>query len=170
MIITVTNWEKAGFFNEKVNVELAISRIGHNLEYVPGLYQAFSAGQLVYRPGEGKWSRKEILGHLVDSAINNLKRFTEIQYLSQPYQLVTYRQDELVIVNHYQDVPLGHLLDLWKALNQQISHVVRYTPAERLDYSVITGTENDEKKSLGWLICDYVAHLEHHLRQVTEME
>jgi hypothetical protein len=31
-----------------------------------------------------KWSKKQILGHLVDSGINNLQRFTEIQFEEKP--------------------------------------------------------------------------------------
>ena len=49
-----------------------------------------------------KWSKKEIVGHLVDSGINNLQRFTEIQFMDNPYYVRDYNQDELVRVNDYQ--------------------------------------------------------------------
>jgi len=170
MITGTTTWEKAGFFNEKVNIELALIHLDNHIEGIAAIFQDYSTEELLDKPAPGKWSKLEILGHLVDSAINNLKRFTEIQFLPQPYKVISYRQDELVAINHYQDVPLTHLLDLWKALNQQISYVVQSIPPEKFDYPVDPQYENGEMKSLGWIICDYVAHLEHHLRQVTGKE
>ena len=74
--------------------------------------------------------------------------------------------DELVNVNHYQDLPLEHLLVLWKSLNQQIIYVVKHIPAQSLNYPVDPKYDNKEMKTLGWIICDYVAHMEHHLQQI----
>ena len=164
---TVTTWEKAGFFNGKINIELALQRLADHINSMPEILQDFSVEELLHRPSPGKWSKKEILGHLIDSAINNLKRFTEIQFLPQPYKVISYRQNELVAINHYQELPLVHLLDLWKTINQQISYVVQNIPEDKLDYAVDPQYDNGEMRSLGWIICDYVAHLEHHLRQIT---
>jgi hypothetical protein len=170
MATVITTWEKAGFFNEKINIELALSRLGDHINSMGAFFQDYSTEELLHRSAPGKWSKQEILGHLIDSAINNLKRFTEIQFLPQPYKVISYRQNELVAINHYQDLPLAHLLDLWKSLNQQISFVVQNIPPGNLDYPVDPQYDNGEMKSLGWIICDYVAHLEHHLRQVTGKE
>ncbi len=164
---TVTTWEKAGFFNEKVNIALALSRLDNSIEQVVAIFEGYSGEELLHKPAPGKWSKQEILGHLVDSAVNNLKRFTEIQFLPQPYKVISYRQNELVAVNQYQDLNINHLLALWKPLNKQISYAVQNTAPEKFDYPVDPQYENGEMKSLGWIICDYVAHLEHHLRQVT---
>jgi subtilase family serine protease len=170
MSTVVTEWEKAGFFNEKVNIDLALTRLDNHINSMAAIFRDYSHEELLQKPAPGKWSKQEILGHLIDSAINNLKRFTEIQFLPQPYKVISYRQNELVVTNHYQDLPLAHLLDLWKVLNQQISYVVQNIPSEKLDYPVDPQYENGEMKSLGWIICDYVAHLEHHLRQITGIE
>ena len=167
---TVTTWEKAGFFNEKINIELALINLDNHLEGMNALFQNYSQEELWHKPAQGKWSKQEILGHLIDSAINNLKRFTEIQFLPQPYKVISYRQNELVAINHYQELPLAHLLDLWKVLNRQISYVVKNIQPEKLDYPVDPQYENGEMKNLGWIICDYVAHLEHHLSQITGNE
>jgi len=164
---TATNWEKAGFFREEINIELALSHLGIHIKNMAAIFQDYSTEQLLNRPAPGKWSKQEILGHLIDSAINNLQRFTEIQFLPQPYKVISYQQNELVALNYYQDLPIGHLLDLWKALNLQISYVVQNIPSEKFHYPVDPQYENKEMKSLGWIICDYVAHLEHHLRQIT---
>lgn len=163
-----TNWQADGFFDEDVNTGKAMERLVYHINQMTVIYATFSSEQLLEKPAPGKWSKQEILGHLVDSAINNLKRFTEIQFLPQPYQVVSYRQNELVAVNAYQQLPLQHLLDLWKALNQQIIYVVQNIPVEKLNYAVDPKYDNKELKTLGWIICDYVAHLEHHLAQIEE--
>lgn len=161
-----TTWQNAGFFREEINVAIAMDQLGDHVKQMVARFEKFSNDELLNKSGPDKWSRQEILGHLVDSALNNLKRFTEIQFLPQPYTVLPYRQNELVEVNQYQNLPLDHLLDLWKALNRQIIHVVKNIPKEKLNYAVDPQYDNREMKSLGWIICDYVAHLEHHLKQL----
>lgn len=159
-------WEEAGFFNEVIDVKRAAERLDKNIRQVLPNFNSFTNEELLHRPAPGKWSRKEILGHLIDSAINNLKRFTEIQFLPQPYYIISYKQDDLVRVNHYQDLPLDHLLDLWKALNKQIVYVVKNIPEEKLNFPVDPQYDSGEMRTLGWIICDYVAHMEHHMKQL----
>lgn len=159
-------WQKDGFLKNKVDTDAAMQQLGTYIETFPGKLKNLASRELLKRPAEGKWSKQEILGHLIDSAINNLQRFTEIQFLPQPYTVISYRQNELVIVNNYQDLPLDHLLDLWQALNRQIMLVVKNIPFEKLDYPVDPQYENKELKTLSWIICDYVAHMEHHFRQI----
>ena len=161
-----TTWQDAGFFNEEINVAVAMDQLNDHLQQMNGRFEKFSKEELLYKPAPNKWSRLEILGHLIDSAINNLKRFTEIQFQPQPYQVVSYQQNELVAVNNYQNLPLAHLLDLWKTLNQQILYIVKNIPGEKLNFSVDPQYDSKEMKSLGWIICDYVAHLEHHLKKL----
>jgi hypothetical protein len=135
------------------------------IEKLPEIFGRFNDAQLLSRPAPGKWSKKEILGHLVDSAINNLKRFTEIQFLPSPYLLRPYRQEALVIVNQYQSLPTEHLLLLWKTLNRQILYVIQSIPAEKLQFLwQVEGEAGID--NLEFLIADYVAHLAHHLQQV----
>ena len=160
-------WQTAGFYNEGVNVDSAMKRLEDHIKQVPVLFRGFSEEQLLQKPAPEKWSKKEILGHLIDSAINNLQRFTEVQFLPQPYRIVSYSQNELVAVNHYQELPINHLLELWSALNKHIVYVVQSTPGKRFEFPVDPKYDNGEMKTLGWVICDYVAHMEHHLKQVT---
>lgn len=131
-----TTWQDAGFFNEEINVAVAMDQLDDHVQQMAGRFEKFSKEELLSKPAPNKWSRLEILGHLIDSAINNLKRFTEIQFLPPPYKVVSYRQNELVAVNNYQNLPVGHLLDLWKTLNQQIIYVVKNIPQEKLNFSV----------------------------------
>lgn len=125
---------------------------------------AFNLEHVSEKPHPETWSKKEILGHLIDSAINNLQRFTEIQHSPKPYTIRRYNQNELVIANQYQQADLLELVDLWKATNDRILAVVRNLSPSQLDFSIIT--PNGEQRTLSWLIDDYFAHLEHHLTQL----
>jgi hypothetical protein len=155
-----------GYAQKTMDIVAAMQQLEIHIESFPGKLKQYSSEELLKRPAPGKWSKQEILGHLIDSAINNLKRFTEIQFLPLPYTVISYRQDELIIVNDYQNLPLQHLLDLWKALNQQIVLVVQRIPPDKLKYNVDPQYESREMKTLEWIICDYVAHMEHHFRQI----
>jgi len=159
-------WEKDGFLKDSVDTNAAMQQLEIYIGTFSNKLKQFSSEELLKRPAPGKWSRQEILGHLIDSAVNNLKRFTEIQFLPQPYTVISYKQNELVIINDYQNLPLQHLLDLWQSLNRQIIFVVKIIPSEKLNYPVDPQYENKEMKTLGWIIGDYVAHMEHHFRQI----
>src|SRR6188768_1100121 len=103
-------WEKVGFLKDSVDINAAMQQLEIYIETFPIKLKQFSSEELLMRPAPGKWSKQEILGHLIDSAINNLKRFTEIQFLPQAYTVISYQQNELVAINDYQNLPLQHLL------------------------------------------------------------
>src|SRR6187551_16772 len=132
------------YSKESIDVTAAMQQLEIHIETFPGKLKQISSEELLKRPAPGKWSKQEILGHLIDSAINNLKRFTEIQFLPQPYTVESYQQNELVIVNDYQNLPLQHLLDLWQSLNRQIIFVVKAIPTDKLNYPVDPQYESRE--------------------------
>lgn len=156
----------AGYHQGNTDIQVVIERLEHQLNEIPVKFHQLNQTDLHHRPAPGKWSKQEILGHLIDSAINNLKRFTEIQFLPQPYSIISYQQNELVEVNKYQALELEHLLLLWQLLNRQIIFVVRNIPKEKLGFLVDPQYESKEIKTLQWVIADYVAHMEHHARQI----
>lgn len=147
-----------------MNLQIAIQHLERHLREVPEQFNSLTGDVVLQKPASNKWSKQEILGHLIDSALNNLKRFTEAQFLSQPYQVIRYQQDDVVAANRYQQLPLDHMLKLWGALNQQIFYVISNIPAEKLPYIIIT--PSGDSKTLEWLAIDYVEHMEHHLGQV----
>ncbi|MFK7773489.1 MAG: cupin domain-containing protein [Saprospiraceae bacterium] len=112
-----------------------------------------------------KWSKKEILGHLIDSARVNLQRFLEVQHSPAPYIVQRYMQDELVKLNDYQNVPTLEIIQLWKSLNQQIVNVFDRVSESDLSKRVEIPHE-DRIKDLRFIMEDYVAHLEHHVKQI----
>ena len=119
-----------------------------------------------FKPLPHKWSRKEILGHLVDSAQNNLRRFIVAQYEDSPN--IVYRQEDWVAISHYQDYPTKHLIQIWSLLNLHICQVLEATGAEQAKRRCRTG--GLEAHSIEWLAEDYIKHLLHHLHQVLELE
>lgn len=116
------------------------------------------------KKSKSSWSKKEIIGHLIDSAINNLQRFTEIQYFENPYKIRQYNQDELVKANNYQNKNSRELLDLLIALNKHIIYVVKNLQEENLKYQIIL--PNQSVVDLQFLIEDYFDHFYHHLNQI----
>jgi len=155
-----------GYAEDTIDVATAMGQLEKHITSLPEQLKKISSDELLYRRAEGKWSKKEVLGHLVDSAINNLKRFTDAQFSSLPYKVISYQQVELVVANDYQHLPLDHLLGLWQSLNRQIVFVVRKIDENKLNYPVDAQYENGELKTLAWIIVDYVAHMEHHFRQI----
>lgn len=113
-----------------------------------------------------KWSKKEILGHLVDSGIYNLQRFTEIQFKEKPYRLQNYNQNELVKANSYQNSSTNDILDLLCALNKRIIQIIKIQENSTLKNEIILS--NGEIINFKFLIEDYVIHFEHHTKQIVD--
>jgi hypothetical protein len=116
------------------------------------------------KPSPNKWSKKEIIGHLIDSAQINLQRFVRCTY-EENFRL-TYEQNEWVAVQHYQDVEIKELLDLWILLNRQIIRVWECYPADRLTARCDNSKQQPNLQTVEWLANDYVEHLAHHLKTI----
>src|SRR5690606_35054309 len=91
---------------------------------------------LTYKSIPEKWSKKEILGHLVDSGINNLQRFTEIQFSHKPYKVRKYNQDELVRVNDYQYSDMKEIVALWNSIHNRILFLMKRQTVETLNNKI----------------------------------
>ena len=115
------------------------------------------------RPAPGKWSKKEILGHLVDSAANNHQRFVRLQ-LSPRVDLPGYDGDEWVRVQRYQERSWPEIIDLWRMYNTQLTSVIRHVDPKALGN--VWHTPDGKDLDLQFLIRDYVVHLKHHLDQI----
>ena len=119
------------------------------------------------RPAPGKWSKKEILGHLIDSAANNHQRFVRLQ-LGSRIDLPGYDGDEWVRVQRYQDRPWSEIIDLWRMYNTQLASVIRYVSPDALHHFWHTPDGSDV--DLEFIMRDYVVHLQHHLDQIFEKQ
>lgn len=111
-----------------------------------------------------KWSKKEIVGHLIDSAHNNLRRFIVGQY--QTHDKIIYQQDFWVAANNYQKMPQSSIIALWQLLNHRIVAVLEAMPSGNYTNVIDTGKENINTHTLLWLAEDYIQHLQHHVNQI----
>lgn len=117
------------------------------------------------KPAPNKWSPKEIIGHLTDSAQINLQRFVRCTY-EENFKLV-YFQDEWVAAQHYQKADTTTVLLLWRLINGQIQRVLDNYPADRWQVKCDNGRDNVSLNTVEFLANDYVAHMQHHLTQIT---
>ncbi len=125
---------------------------------------------------DGKWSKKEILGHLVDSASNNHQRFVRVQFQNN-LVFPGYNQDEWVNAQNYQYVNWVSLVELWKGFNFLIAHLcaeisddilLKQRKEHNLFDVAFVKISKDDNATLEYFIKDYYMHLRHHLDQVVE--
>ncbi len=110
-----------------------------------------------------QWSKKEILGHLCDSAINNYTRVIKIQLCKSVYIMERYAQNEWVRLADYQTRDWLDIINLWLSLNNSFIAVVENTPENSLMH--IADFEG-QSLSLEFIITDYIDHMKHHLNQI----
>jgi hypothetical protein len=123
---------------------------------------------------EDHWSSKQIIGHLIDSAANNHARFV-LGQMKDDLVFPGYDQNGWVKTNHYQDEPWPQLVELWRAYNLHLQHVMAHSDKSKLTTPCTLHTLQEiafrtvpksEPVTLEYLMKDYVDHLKHHLAQI----
>jgi len=117
--------------------------------------------EISYAPG--KWTRKQILGHLIDSAANNHQRFVRMQFEDNP--LIRYDQNNWAAVQNSKEEPVEILLGLWLQYNRHLAFILGNVPAEK--YNNLCNVGKSESFTLRWIAEDYIRHMKHHLEQIT---
>jgi hypothetical protein len=117
------------------------------------------------KPQPNKWSKKEVLGHLIDSAHNNLRRFITGQYEPSPPHII-YDQDFWVNTNSYNSSKKEDVIVLWRLMNERICTVLETMPEKNHSKLCNTGKDSEQLHSLHFLAEDYVKHLKHHINQI----
>jgi hypothetical protein len=130
-----------------------------------GKLRALSETDVMRDRGAGKWVKKEILGHLIDSALNNQERFVRAQ-MTDRLVWPGYEQDRWVAIQKYREREWTELVQLWEQLNRHIVHVMANVPDGRLNTKCVIG--DDDPVTLDWLMNDYVRHLRHHVDQILD--
>lgn len=122
----------------------------------------------------GKWSAKQIVGHLIDSAAHNHQRFVRARF-SNDLVCPGYDQEVWVEVQRYNDEPWSQLVQLWQQYNLHLCHVMSNIPVDlrtkprarhNLDQIAWQTVSTSEPVTLEYFMQDYVAHLQHHLDQI----
>ena len=159
---------------------MGLSTLGYNTDRIAEIGEALfelSDGEMSVPRNEGAWSRKQILGHLCDSANVNHQRIIESQ-LSGSIVFAGYQHEEWVRLNGYQECEWEELVTLWCSMNMQLCAMVGRVPADVIDRmhdehsydrTAFRELDSGEASTLGYLIEDYFAHLEYHLHQIQDI-
>jgi hypothetical protein len=131
------------------------------------LFQQVDETRTTRRVKPDAWCAREVLGHLIDSACNNHRRFVVGQSPSIT-QFDGYNQDEWVARQHYDKVPWRELVALWTAYNRHLAHVIGCTPDAAAARTAL-GPDGVAEVSVAFLMEDYVTHLRHHLAQIRDL-
>lgn len=132
---------------------------------VSGVFRQMGIADWTRVRGEGCWTRLEILGHLIDSAVNNHQRFVRAM-AEGDLVWPGYDQEAMVRVQQFGRAKPVLLVGLWESFNLYLAGLVALIPAERLGARCVIG--GAEAVTLEELVVDYVRHVQHHLRQIFE--
>ena len=140
----------------------ALRRLSTTLEKVPALLIAIPEDHAAKKRAAGKWSKKQELGHLLDSACNNHQRVVRAQLENEP-SLPGYDGDGWVLLHDYQEMDWKEIIACWRVMNE---HFLRAASKVSPPTSKRKLTVEGKKMTVAFLIDDYLDHLLHHLRQL----
>jgi uncharacterized damage-inducible protein DinB len=139
-------------------------------EYEPRL-KNLSEEIITNRRNSQNRSIKQIVGHMVDSASNNIHRIVHLQYQPSPLIYPDYanlgNNDRWIAIQNYQEENWENLVQLWKYSNLHIIHVINNVNQEKLNNPWITAL--NQKVTLKEMIIDYLSHFKLHLREIEEL-
>ncbi len=144
------------FFNTDEFAE-AINAFWKLIMEVPEKYTSIKLSQ-------DKWSLKEIVGHLVDSASNNHQRFVRLQEENR-LSFPVYHQEDWIRIQNYNEYNWQELIELWKLYNSLLMHVIKNMSEDSLKSVWET---NGEEAQLDWLVNDYFRHMRFHYKHFDE--
>ncbi len=115
------------------------------------------------KPYSEKWSFKQILGHLVDSASNNHQRFVRMQEVVD-IGVFRYSQNHWVECQHYQTESWADLVNMWYFANKHLAHVIEHIHQDSLSHTCDMGYP--EPSTLRFVVEEYIRHVRHHMDQI----
>ena len=139
-----------------------IARFSDVLEKTPALLDAISPEEAAKQPAPGKWSKKQELGHLIDSACNNHQRIVRTQVEAEP-SLPSYDGERWVALHNYQGMEWKEVVGRWRMMNE---HLLRAASGVSPQAEKRKLTVGGKEMTLAFLIEDYVRHLLHHLGHI----
>jgi hypothetical protein len=145
-------------------IDASLERLSHLIAVIPTILRRIGEEELARKPLLDKWSKKEILGHLIDSASNNHQRFIRVQFEDIPW--IAYDQNQWNRASRYKNMECAHLISFWALYNKHLLEILRQIPCEALSRQCRIGQE--QLVTLEFIINDYLRHLEHHLHQMAD--
>jgi hypothetical protein len=139
------------------------ARLKARVDEIEGALFAITEAESMTPSRSSRWSKKEVLGHLIDSASNNHQRFVRAQ-LDRALAFPRYEQDGWNRAQQYQSESWANLAALWTSYNRHLAHVMAAIPDEAGSISCVIG--NGAAVTLEFLVTDYLTHLDHHLAQI----
>ena len=151
-----------------------VALLRHSVRQAVPLLGALTPAEAIVRPAPDKWSPVEVIGHLVDSASNNHRRFV-VAAVHEDLVFPGYDQEAWVATQRYRAASWPAVIELWAQFNMHLAHVMAVTPIEvrlrdrtrhnlhEISWRPVAATE---PATLAYFMADYVAHLRHHVAQV----
>ena len=112
------------------NVALCLQSLTHILDTIPSRLKEFSPAEFSLPQGEGKWSKKQIIGHLIDSATNNHQRFVRGQFEDKP--AIGYDQEKWNDFSYYDQMDGHQVISFWEDYNRFLIALITRIPASLL--------------------------------------
>ena len=144
-------------------INQALAQLNFIVEKAPSMLTQISEEKMSEKPAPKKWSKKEIIGYLIDSATNNHHRFVRGQFEAIPE--IRYDQNGWNKYSFYQQIDSKQIILFWTIYNRQLIELIKRIPTDNLKSKVKVG---DNSLTIEYLIIDYVEHLEYHLKQVID--
>jgi hypothetical protein len=141
----------------------SLERLESILATVPARLRALAPDEVRRKPDPARWSKKEELGHLIDSTFNNHQRVVRAQVEDAP-ALPGYDGDRWVRIHAYQERDWNELVDLWVAANRQLLAAAGAATSDSWERRCTIGAS--EPMTLGFALEDYVRHMVHHLQHI----
>jgi hypothetical protein len=133
------------------------------LSQVPSRLEQLPPKQVELKSAPSKWSPKEELGHLLDSAANNHQRIVRTQLEDKP-AMPGYDGNRWVELHAYQRRNWRELIELWSSLNRQLLSAAEAVP-ETAWLRTCTIADS-EPLTLKFVFEDYLEHMKHHLSHI----
>ncbi|MEM7231640.1 MAG: DinB family protein, partial [Planctomycetota bacterium] len=103
--------------SDKNAFQTVATALGEYVERCTPALRELSTADAAASRGEGKWTRIQILGHLIDSAANNHQRFIRAQESTEELVFPKYEQDHWVSVQGYSGAEWSSVVSLWEQYN-----------------------------------------------------
>jgi hypothetical protein len=144
-------------------INQALARLTFIVGKAPSMLTQISEEKMSEKPAPNKWSKKEIIGHLIDGAANNHHRFVRGQFEAIPE--IRYDQNGWNKYSFYQQIDSKQIILFWTIYNSQLIELIKRISTDNLKKQVKV---DGNLLTIEYLIIDYVEHLEHHLKQVID--